>query len=167
MPEIHDGRAIRNGLIQREPGKQAHGSDFIQGVFHTFIAKAVPLLKAMNPDHGFQRVRRTTVASFWVMGLDNTDEPGPWHELFHFSQKAFFAGDSAFLDKLTVCETELVHGLKLKLGAMGILSHGWGVIRIFPNKCVHRNLLVAELLLNPLTLALGAVDTPQPSCMNY
>ncbi len=46
MPEIHDGSAVRDGLVQGELGKQTHRGNLVECVFHGAVAEVVPQLHA-------------------------------------------------------------------------------------------------------------------------
>jgi len=83
MAKIHDGGAVRDGLVKGESGKHAHGSDLIKGILHGAVAEGVPLLQAVNAQHGLQRVGATAIADLGIDGLNDGQHPGPREQLLH------------------------------------------------------------------------------------
>lgn len=62
MPEIHDGSAVRDGLVQGEFGKQTHRDNRVVCILHGAVAEVVPLLHAVNAEHSVEWIGTTTIA---------------------------------------------------------------------------------------------------------
>jgi len=63
----------------------------------------------MNPQHGQQRIRRTTAFTFRIMRLDQGNQALPGHDLIHLDQEALTAGLLTFAGVLSIGEGHLFH----------------------------------------------------------
>ena len=75
-----------------QPGKLAQNRGFVEGLYHRRIAVAEPVLHQMNPQHGHQRIRRTTAFTLRIMRLDQRNQAFPGHDLIHLNQETLTAG---------------------------------------------------------------------------
>ena len=67
MTEVHDGSAVRNGQVQGE----RHQVNLVESIYHGTVAEVVPLLHAVNAEHGVQWVGTMSVTTLEIDGLDN------------------------------------------------------------------------------------------------
>lgn len=72
------------------------------------VAEVIPLLHAVNAEHGGEWVGTTPVPSLGIDGFDDVQHPGPWEQSVHASQEYLFAGFAAFTIELAIREGELV-----------------------------------------------------------
>ncbi len=91
MAEVQQGGFVRDG-VQGEAGELAHGGDLVQAFFHGGIGQAVPVLQAVDAQHGGQRVGAATVARLGIHWIDDGFELRPRHDLIHLCQKDFAGG---------------------------------------------------------------------------
>jgi hypothetical protein len=108
MAEVHDGRAVRDGLVQGEFGKQTHRGNLLECVFHGAVAEVIPLLHAVNAEHDVEWIGTTTVTRFGVDRFDETEHSGPWDQSVHAGQEYLFAGFAAFTIELAIRESALM-----------------------------------------------------------
>ncbi|MOA42463.1 hypothetical protein D3C78_1645150 [compost metagenome] len=92
-----------------QPGKLAQNRGFVEGFFHRRIAVAEPVLHQMNPQHGHQRIRRTTTVALRIMRLDQGNQTLPGHDLIHLDQETLAAGLLTFAGVLGIGEGHLFH----------------------------------------------------------
>ncbi len=64
VAEIHDGGAIRQGRYPRDnrANTGAWRRFLVQGIFHGTVAQVVPMLHAVNTQHGLQRIGPSAIA---------------------------------------------------------------------------------------------------------
>ena len=89
-PEGQDRRLVWNPVTDHvDASKPAHGWHLDQRLLHAWIAKAVPLLNQMNPQHVDQGIRRTAtlLAIPGVVGFAQVDQHLPGHYLIHLIEK--------------------------------------------------------------------------------
>ena len=58
---MHDGGAIRQGAI-RDNRANRRMEAISQGIFHGTVAQVVPMLHAVNTQHGLQRIGPSAIA---------------------------------------------------------------------------------------------------------
>jgi len=63
----------------------------------------------MNTQHGRQRIGATTIACFWIEGVNLVFKLLPRNQLIHSTKEEFFASFAAFAGKFGVGEGKLVH----------------------------------------------------------
>jgi hypothetical protein len=88
-------------------GQQAHGGDFVQGIFHGTVAQVVPMLHAVNTQHGLQRIGPSAIARLGIKRLDDSGhichgESAPCGE------ENLFSGLTALSAEFTISEGELM-----------------------------------------------------------
>jgi len=125
VPEGQDRRLVWNPVAdQLDSRKPAHVWHLDQVLLHAWIAKALPLLHQMNPQHGGQGVGRaaTFLAIPRVARLDQIDQRLPRHHLIHLSEKRLRLGALLGRGLLVIAETKLLAAHQLSRG-LGLLSH--------------------------------------------
>lgn len=70
MAEIENCGFVGKTIGQTQARKSAHGLDFVQRVLHGGIAQIVEQLKAVNPQHGRQRIGWPACFAFVVVSTD-------------------------------------------------------------------------------------------------
>lgn len=106
--EVEDSGFIRNP-IQMQPGKLVQNRGFVEGLFHRQVAVAEPVFHQMNPQHGHQRIRRTTAFTLRITRLDQLNQTFPGHDLIHLNQETLTAGLLTFACVLGISERHLLH----------------------------------------------------------
>lgn len=71
MAEVHDGGTVRDSLVEGKLGKEAHGGNLVERVLHRSVTEVVPLLDAVDTQHGLQRIGATTIAGLGINGLNH------------------------------------------------------------------------------------------------
>lgn len=110
MTEVEQRGFVGNG-VDANAGEAPHGGDFVQAFSHRQVGQAIPLLQAVDAQHGRQRIRATSVVGLGVNRLDHCLQFRPRHDLLHLGQKDFPAG-LLFLGSL------------LEVGEGHLLAHG-------------------------------------------
>ena len=98
MMVVRSGRALSGD----NRGKQAHGGDFVQGIFHGTVAQVVPMLHAVNTQHGLQRIGPSAIARLGIKRLDDSGHILPWQNLLP-------CGRGKSLSGLTALSAEFTH----------------------------------------------------------
>ena len=80
VPEIHDRSVFRDRRAEGQTSELAHRRDFIQCFFHGWVAQREPVLQQLNTQHGLQRIRLTTTASFRVIMRIPRPSGHPFHQ---------------------------------------------------------------------------------------
>ena len=62
VAEIHDGGAIRQALSEDNQANRRMEAISLQGIFHGTVAQVVPMLHAVNTQHGLQRIGPSAIA---------------------------------------------------------------------------------------------------------
>lgn len=87
ITEVHDGSAVRNGLVKGVFGKQTHRGNLVESIFHGAVAEVVPLLHAVNADHGVEWVLTTPVNGLGINRFDDPQHHRPWEQRIHTGQE--------------------------------------------------------------------------------
>lgn len=66
------------------------------------------MLLAVNAQHGFQRIRASTIARLEIKRLDDCSHVLPLQNLLHTGEENLFAGLTALTAEFTVGEAELM-----------------------------------------------------------
>ena len=95
MAEAEDRGFIRDPVAdQIDACKSPHRRHLNQRILHCQVAEVIPLLHQVDPQHGLQRVSRTSAlaAGLGILGLDQIDESLPGHHSLHLGQKSLPLG---------------------------------------------------------------------------
>jgi hypothetical protein len=131
VAEIHDGGAIRRAL-SRDNRANRHGGDFVQGIFHGTVAQVVPMLHAVNTQHGLQRIGPSAIARLGIKRLDDSGHILPWQNLLHAGEENLFSGLTALSAEFTIGEGELMtHDEPLGWLRMTYMISYQGLVRTF------------------------------------
>ncbi len=102
---LHDGGAMGRypGII----GQTGAWSDFVQGIFHGTVAQVVPMLHAVNTQHGLQRMGPSAIARLGIKRLID------FHHVCHgritiVGRGKSFSGLTALSAEFTIGEGELM-----------------------------------------------------------
>lgn len=91
MVEVKGGGFVGDTL-KTQARELAQDGLFVQRLFHWRIAITKPVPYSMNPQHGRQRVGRTTAFILGVMRLDQGNQAMPRYNPIHLEQEQIFAG---------------------------------------------------------------------------
>jgi hypothetical protein len=72
------------------------------------IAQVVPMLHAVNTQHGLQRIRSSAIARLGIKRLDDFGHVLPWQNLLHAGEENLFSGLTALSAEFTIGEGELM-----------------------------------------------------------
>ena len=72
------------------------------------IAQVVPMLHAVNTQHGLQRIGPSAIARLGIKRLDDFHHVLPWQNLLHAGQENLFSGPTALTAEFTVGEGKLM-----------------------------------------------------------
>ena len=111
VPERQDRGLIRDPVTdQFDASESAHRRHLDQCILHGWIAEVIPLLQQMNPQHGFQRIRRATTLArrLGVVGLDQVDQRLPWHNDLHLREETLASGALFCRGLLVITEAKLL-----------------------------------------------------------
>lgn len=95
MVEVKGGGFVGDTL-KTQARELAQDGLFVQRLFHRRIAITKPVPYSMNPQHGRQRVGRTTAFILGVVRLDQGNQAMPRYNPIHLEQEQIFAGLLAF-----------------------------------------------------------------------
>src|SRR5699024_3999223 len=84
------------------------GVEFVQGIFHCTVAHVVPMLHAVNTQHGLQRIGPSAIARLGIKRLDDSGHILPWQNLLHAGEENLFSGLTALSAEFTIGEGELM-----------------------------------------------------------
>ena len=86
MMVVRSGRA----LSRDNRANRRMGGDFVQGIFHGTVAQVVPMLHAVNTQHGLQRIGPSAIARLGIKRLDDSGHILPWQNMLHAGRKISF-----------------------------------------------------------------------------
>jgi uncharacterized protein (DUF924 family) len=88
VPELEQRRRVWRGFTaQVNAHKTAQAETVVQRLFAREVGEVEPVLHKMNSQHPLQRDRRSAVAAFRVLRLDNRGQFSPRHKPVHLIEK--------------------------------------------------------------------------------
>ncbi len=108
VAEIHGWWCDPAGRYPGIIGQTGAWSDFVQGIFHGTVAQVVPMLHAVNTQHGLQRIGPSAIARLGIKRLDDSGHILPWQNLLHAGEENLFSGLTALSAEFTIGEGELM-----------------------------------------------------------
>ena len=86
--EFEQRRRVRYGLAtQVNTHKATQAGAVVECLFAGKVGQIEPVLHEVNPQHAFQTNRRTAIAAFRIMRLDDRAQFGPRHDRVHRVEK--------------------------------------------------------------------------------
>jgi hypothetical protein len=120
-----DGRLVCDPLADLvDPSKPTHSWHLNQRLLHAWIAKRIPLLHQVNPQHRCQRIRRaaTLLAAPGIVRFDQIGQRMPGHYLVHVDQELLMFGALLGRGLLVVAEPEFLASHQT---SPGLHAHGY------------------------------------------
>ena len=130
VSELADRRLVRHA-VQIHAGEAAHRFYVVEAVFHRRVAKTVPLLHEIDPQHHRSPDGTTAVARFRIMLQNWREQDRPGQYRVHLAQKAFLARLFLLLIVGHVGKAPLFHGRLPRFSLFGetaLQNSGLGTI---------------------------------------